>query len=300
MAITFDYKKFKNGNQLGKVEYYTESNGQVVFQLKEGEDECEQEEEEETSSDFNNSNIIRNISYDQKEILWNIMQMHNDGNPFDCDMTASTLKFYEQKKSDKYVIPEPEILFDVFPLQEKIKKIEPLGPLPLEDNSIGSIVIDLPFVVSPPNCPSAKANKEGANMIMNRFASYYPVDDLYESYFHWISEAYRVLKEGGTCVFKCQSTISGGIQHNIEEWSFMCAQKVGFTAEDKFILAAKARLIASSKYKKQYHARKYTSIFWVFKKDSRKRSKKFNYFDIIEKYSLEENNRKDENMTKND
>jgi hypothetical protein len=72
----------------------------------------------------------------------------------------------------------------------------------------------------------------------------------------------------------------------------MCAQKVGFTAEDKFILEAKARLIAASKYKKQYHARKYTSIFWVFKKDSKKKSKKFNYYDIIEKYAYEENNRR--------
>ena len=47
---------------------------------------------------LNNSNVIKNISYDQKEILWNIMQLYNQGRPFDCDMTASKLKFYEYSK----------------------------------------------------------------------------------------------------------------------------------------------------------------------------------------------------------
>lgn len=234
---------------------------------------------------LDNSNIIRNISFDQKEILWNIMQLYNNGKPYDCDMTASTLKFYEVKNADKYVIPEPKILFDVCPTQDKIKKIEPWGALPLEDNSIDSIVIDLPFVVSPPNAPSAKAQKDGSNIIFKRFASYYPVDDLYRSYYHWISEAFRVLKEDGICVFKCQSTVSGGVQHNVEEWSFMCAQKVGFTMEDKFILEAKARLISSSKYKRQCHARKFTSSFLVFKKMLKKKNKNFNYFTLIEDLS---------------
>lgn len=242
-------------------------------------------------NELNNSNIIKNTSYDQKEILWNIMQLYNNGEPYECDMTASSLKFYEVKKGDTYVIPEPKILFDVFPQQEKIKKIEPYGKLPLGDNSISSIVIDLPFVVSPTNAPSVVNKKEGSNMIFNRFHSFYPVDDLYQTYMHWISEAFRVLKEDGTCVFKCQSTVSGGIQHNVEEWSFMCAQKVGFTMEDKFILNAKARLISSGKYKKQVHARKYTSAFLVFKKTLKKKSKLFNYFDLIEHcYKKEQEN----------
>lgn len=237
---------------------------------------------------YNNSNIIRNISFDQKEILWNIMKLYNDGKPFDCDMTASELKFYKQGKNDKYVIPEPKILFDVFPKEEKIKKIEPYGRLPLEDNSIESIVIDLPFVVSPPEAPSA--GKDGASLIFKRFFGFYPVDELYKTYYHWISEAYRVLKEDGTVAFKCQSTVSGGIQHNSEEWSFMCAQKVGFTVEDKFILEAKARLIGTSKIKKQAHARKYTSVFYVFKKTLKKKSKNFNYLDLINTCQEFENN----------
>lgn len=229
---------------------------------------------------LNNSNIIKNISYDQKEILWNIMQLHNNGKPFDCDMTASSLKFYEQKKSDKYIIPEPKILFDVYPQQEKIKKIYPYKELPLEGKSIESIVIDLPFIVSPPNAPSMLSEKEGSNIICKRFASFYPVSDLYAQYKWWIDESYRVLKDHGICVFKCQSMISGGISHMVELYSAMCAMNAGYYIKDQFILEAKARLISPSKYKAQQHSRKYTSVFWVFEKGNNK-AKKVNYFNMI-------------------
>ena len=50
--------------------------------------------------------------------------------------------------------------------------------------------------------------------------------------------------------------------------------------KDKFILEAKARLISGSKIKKQQHARKYTSTFWVFKKDE-KMAAKTKYLDIM-------------------
>lgn len=236
-------------------------------------------------SNLNNSNIIKNISFNQSEILYNIMQLYNEGKPFDCDITASTLNFYKAKKNSEYAIPEPKLLFDVSPQFDNIVKLNPFGPIPIEDNSISSIVIDLPFVISPSNAPSFLNNREGSSLIAKRFASYYPVDTLYESYYHWIKEAYRVLKENGICIFKCQNTVSGGIQHNVEEYSYMAAEHVGFTAEDKFILLAKARLISNAKYKKQVHARKYSSSFWVFKKELKEKSTKFNYFEIIDKIS---------------
>lgn len=228
---------------------------------------------------MNNSDVIRNVSGDQKEILYNIMQLYNNGAPFECDMTASSLCFYKPMRGDRYTIPQPTILFDVFPSCEGVREIKPWGRLPLENGSIGSIVIDLPFIVSSPESPSV--NKEGANLMLKRFHGYYPVDDLYASYHHWIGEAHRVLCEGGICVFKCQSTVSGGVQHNTEEWSFMCAHKAGFKVEDKFILTAKARLISSSKIKKQRHARKYTSVFYVFRKEAKRRCKEFDYFDML-------------------
>lgn len=236
---------------------------------------------------LNNENIIKNISFDQTEILYNIMKLYNDGQPFDCDMTASELKFYEGRGA-KYTIPVPKILFDVFPQDERVQKIEKWGNLPLEDGSIHSIVIDLPFVISPANAPSALSNKEGASLIAKRFAAYYPVDNLYLSYYNWLKNAYRVLDDGGICVFKCQSMISGGVRHSVEEFSFMAAMKLGFRMIDKFTLEAKARLISNSKMKNgQKHSRSYTSQFLVFKKQKKWTSKEFDYFDLLDRCEKE-------------
>lgn len=248
--------------------------------------------EEETVDDgkLNNANIIRNISYDQTEILHNIAKIYNDGNDqFDCDMTASSLGFYNGVHGCKYNIPEPKFLMDVFPTRKDIIKIEKWGPLPLEDKSIHSIVIDLPFVISPSLAPSAQQPKDGSNLIYKRFASYYPVDNMYLSYYHWLSEAARVLDDRGICIFKCQSCISGGIRHNIEEFSFMAAQRLGFKMEDKFTLLAKARLISPNKYKAgQKHSRSYTSQFLVFIKDSKPKSKDFNFEKLLDRCEKEQ------------
>ena len=46
---------------------------------------------------------------------------------------------------------------DVFPLKEDVIKIEPFKALPLEDNSVQSMVIDLPFVIAPKH---TKSNSE--------------------------------------------------------------------------------------------------------------------------------------------
>ena len=238
---------------------------------------------------LSNANIIKNVSYDQTEILHNIGVIYNNGSDqFDADMTASTLGFYGKGRG-KYEIPEPKVLMDVCPTREDILKIEKWGKLPLEDKSIKSLVIDLPFVISPANAPSAVTDKEGASLIYKRFAGYYPVDNLYLSYYHWLSEASRVLENGGICIFKCQSCISGGIRHNIEEFSFMAAQRLGFKMEDKFTLVAKARLISPDRYKSgQKHSRSYTSQFLVFIKDPKKKSKDFFFEDMLDRCEREE------------
>lgn len=139
------------------------------------------------------------------------------------------------------------------------------GNIPLEDNSINSIIIDLPFIISPKTAPSVKENKEHSNIIFKRFHSYYPYTELIKSYQHWIEESFRVLKDDGICVFKCQNNISGGKFYCSEEISWFFAQQCGFYVLDKFTCLAKARLI-SGKIKKQQHSRNFTSTFWVFKK----------------------------------
>lgn len=254
------------GEDGGTVEESKAENAEHDFNLDGG---WRDEPNIETVSKLTNSNVIKNISFDQTEILQSIINLHNGGKPFDCDITASELKFYEGKNG-KFKVPVPRLLFDVYPMNDRIQKITPFQKLPLEDKSIESIVCDLPFVISPKKCKSVVEKKEGANMISNRFSSFYPMEELIENIYWWINECYRVLKDDGILVWKMQSTVSGGRQVWASPFSFLAADKAGFYVLDEFILQAKARLIPSSKIHEQKHARKYTSTFWVFKKDAKK------------------------------
>lgn len=235
------------------------------------------------------SEVIKSIGYDQHEILYNIMQMHNGGKPFDCDMTYSIGNFYGKfnvKDSNGEIreinIPAPKYKYDVCPQVDGVEKIEPLGPLPLEDESIDSIVIDLPFVIScgpSMNTPDydENGNKVRNNLISRRFACYYPVAQLLESYKHWIEEAYRVLKPCGIMTFKTQATITGSKLLHTPYYSRLIAESIGFDSYDEFILLAKNRLV-SGKVKEQQHARSFHSYFLVFKKSLKK---KIAYFDFM-------------------
>jgi hypothetical protein len=188
-------------------------------------------------------------------------------------MTASELKFYGKRNGCKHEIPEPKILMDVYPMRDDIIKITPFQRLPLENESVESLVCDLPFVCSPKTCPSFVDKKEGTNLIASRFSSWYPMQEGYENIYWWINECNRVLKPGGILVWKMQSSVSGGLQHLLSEFSAVCAADCGLYVQDQFFMLAKARLISASKIKKQGHARKYTSTFWVFRKDPKRDAK---------------------------
>ncbi len=242
------------------------------------------------------NDVIRSIGYNQHEILYNIMQMHNDGKPFDCDPTYSIGNFYGKFNITKVngetieiEIPAPKYKFDVCPQVEGVEKIEPLGKLPLEDNSIDSICIDLPFVIScgpSMNTPNVdeNGNKVKNNLISRRFASYYPVAELLKSYKHFLKESYRVLKEDGILVWKTQGTISGSKFLVSPYYSRLIAESIGFDSLDEFILLAKNRLV-SGKINKQQHARSFHSYFLVFKKSLKK---KITYFDFMDDSEINE------------
>ena len=232
-------------------------------------------------------NVIKSVNYSQHAILRDIMNLHNNGKPFEADMTYSIGNFYgkfNEKKItrnddgtitetiEEFEIPQPKLKFDVMPQIEGVEKIDPWGPWPLEDSSIESLVLDPPFVVGSMAAPSMSDGKTDTNMIAKRFASFYPRYELFDTYEHLIREAYRVLKPMGILVFKTQSTVSGSIQLMTPYFTCMVADNVGFYTLDEFVLIAKARLI-SGKVKNQQHARKFHSYFYVFQKDNPKKEK---------------------------
>jgi hypothetical protein len=232
------------------------------------------------------NNLIRSVSYDQHSILKDIIDMHNGGRPFDADITYSIGAFYGHFKrtmndgsEQEYDIPRPRFTFDVCPQDDETIKLEPWGNIPLDDNSVDSICVDLPFVVAPRDSASTKKEneKEGSNITFKRFSSYYPFTECMASYAHWLTECYRVLKEDGILVWKTQASVTGSKQMMTPEWSWLYATSLGFDTLDQFFLIAKARL-NSGKIKTQQHARKFSSTFFVFKKSIKKR---INYLDYM-------------------
>lgn len=219
--------------------------------------------------------VIKNINTDQHRILADIMHLYNNDEGFELDPTYSKGNFYgdfkwinEDGEKETYTIPQPKYKMDVYPLAEDVQKLEIMGDFPLEDESVKSVNIDLPFVISVG--PSMGNGNKNSNITSNRFSAFYPVSNLVETYYHFLKEAYRVLKDDGILVWKCQRTITGGKTLNSPEMSWLFAESLGFDCVDAFYLEGKTRLI-SGKVKHQEHSRSYVSVFYVFKKSHRKK-----------------------------
>lgn len=213
------------------------------------------------------------------------MVLHNNNEPFDADLTYNKGNFYGVFKrvngegvEEEFELKRPKYTFDVVPQDEETIKLDPNGNIPLEDESLQSIVIDLPFLVLSNSAPSVVNEKDGSNKVKKRFSSYNNINELLLSYKHWIEDSFRVLKKNDILIFKTQNNITSAKYLATEEWSWLCAEACGFETLDKFTLGAKVRMI-SGQIKKQQHARNYTSTFWVFKKSS---SKKIKYLDCLD------------------
>ena len=85
-----------------------------------------------------------------------------------------------------------------------------------------------------------------------------------------MKEAYRILKDDGILIFKCQDKVSSGKQYMSHAFIMDEAVKIGFYPKDLFILLAKNRLVADWQTKNQKNARKFHSYFWVFQKCNKK------------------------------
>jgi len=195
--------------------------------------------------DIRNRNAIKTVSSNQTEILSWIMNLYNEGKPFDADLTASLLKFYKQ-------VPVPEHLFDKYPQLPQVKDLTEADSLP--DASFSSIIYDLPFIVS-----------VGAmSLIKERFTYFDTVEELYQANDEMLNRAYRLLKPEGLLVVKTMDISHFGKQYWVSDYVLKNAQDKGLELLEKFILTSNLRLFGKTRV--QHIARKYHSYFFVFRK----------------------------------
>lgn len=205
--------------------------------------------------------MIKSTSFDQYEIINNILNLYAPSKKIDLDPTFSKGNFYKNN-----IIQKPKYCFDIMPQTEDCEYGD-CRNLPLKDESLECIMFDPPFLAT--TGKSLKEDNEN-NYINKRFGVYPSEKELHEFYYDSLKEFYRLLKNDGILIFKCQDKISSGKQYLSHIFICNKAIEVGFYPEDLFILLAKNRLIAEWQLKNQKHARKFHSYFYVFKKCNKK------------------------------
>ncbi len=199
--------------------------------------------------------MIKSISYNEPEIQNNILKLHSEKEYYELDPCYSKGVFYERE------LKEPRIKFDIKPQTECTEKAD-VRNLPLENNSVESIIFDPPFIIGLPN--SSKDSKS-SNRIFNRFGGFFSKQEQSKFYRDSLKELYRILKKDGIIAFKCQDTVCSGKQYLVHAEIINIAEDIGFYVKDLFVLLAKSRM-KSGKWKVQRHARKYHCYYLVLTK----------------------------------
>lgn len=206
--------------------------------------------------------IIKSVNDNQYQIIYDILKLHNNSESIELDATYSKGVFY---KNSKGLVEEPKYKFDLYPQTEDTIQASS-DNIPLESNSIKSIMFDPPFVISGKTWSEAK---DGSCKISKRFGAYYNWDELRNHYSNSISEFYRLLNKNGLLIFKLQNTISSGKQYFTHHYVMREAINSGFYPTDEFVLIAKSKMTSfGSKWKIQRNAMKYHSFFLVFRKSA--------------------------------
>lgn len=193
--------------------------------------------------------IISSISDSQDEILSNILRLHIKQSRFDCDLTYSIGVFYRH-------IPQPKLKFDKYPQVDDVRPLDEFNNI--EDGSLHSIVIDLPFVIK-----GKEVNYK--SMMADRFNCFSNAKELYDTNISMLQLAYSKLSKEGILVFKTMDIIYGGVPHWIGNYVQNKAIEIGFKLVDMFILFAKTKVLTNVNTT-QLHARKFHSYFFVLEK----------------------------------
>lgn len=201
----------------------------------------------------NKKPLIKSVSDNQEQIIRWIIELYCPAG-IELDPTYSKGVFYKN-------IEPPKLKFDLNPYIEGVQQAD-CARLPIENNSIQTIMFDPPFI-------GGSIGKGKKGIIKERFGIYKNIPTLWEMYMLALKEFYRILKAEGVLIFKCQDTIECSKQYLSEYKIIKEALALGFYPKDKFILTAKSRLVSPSQ-RNQQHSRKFHSYFLVFIKATSK------------------------------
>jgi tRNA G10 N-methylase Trm11 len=138
--------------------------------------------------------------------------------------------------------------------------------LPYRDESVDALVFDPPYIHSPGKGMYATRYNGRETTTANSHAG------IMALYHDGMTEATRVLRDGGQLWVKCKDTIASEQQR----WShidiYEMAGKLGMYARDLFLLVSPSpTTVTTGRWARQIHARKVQSYLWIFETGGYKR-----------------------------
>ncbi len=190
----------------------------------------------------------KSVFENEWELLVAILDLHNNGMMPDCGPMFFKGNFW--KDWSDY----PKYVFDIKPQEKWIPQADATN-LPLENNSIQSIILDPPFMFG--------GHGKQAEFYSSKTHGMLSWIDLQALYKGILKEAHRILNKNGILIFKCQdytdskTTMTHALVYN---WAI----EIGFYPKDLAILVKPNKV--TNPNTTQRHLRKIHTYFWVFQK----------------------------------
>ena len=171
-----------------------------------------------------------------------------------ADVTYGRGGFWRHVPADSYELLATDILTGV-----------DCRKLPYDNSSIDCVILDPPYMHSPGGTTyESQASFDeyyGNNATGNNTSKKYH-EAVLELYIDAGKEAFRVLRERGVLIVKCQDEICANRQRLTHVELIQAYERMGFVAEDLFVIVRRNRP-GVSRMIRQVHARKNHSYFLV-------------------------------------
>lgn len=205
--------------------------------------------------------VLSAYSGSNADIFPQILALHVPNGARIADVTYGTGVFWRNIDLTNYIL-----------LQSDISNGVDCRTLPYENASLDAVVLDPPYMEG---FFRRETKHKAAGGSHSAFRNYYSNGDevslakwhaaVTDLYFKAGAEAYRVLKDNGVLIVKCQDEVSANRQCLTHVEIIIEYEKRGFYTKDLFVVV-RTNKPGVSRLKKQVHARKNHSYFLVFVK----------------------------------
>jgi hypothetical protein len=171
-----------------------------------------------------------------------------------ADVTYSSGRFWKKVNLSRYTL----LASDLIPHSPGVLAAD-FRALPYGDGTVDVVVFDPPYIHSP-----------GKGILKDRYNGRATTDmityaDIMQLYEDGMTEACRVLHNGGQLWVKCKDTLASERQRWSHITVFELADKLGLYARDLFLLVPPApSSVTTGRWARQIHARKVHSYLWIF------------------------------------